>query len=190
MTDDPTRDARHDDNDNHERTGTTPDTQDSRLSPGLRSAMASVLAVLLVVSGGVALWSYLRLDEAQEELDARADVARVAEQFAVEVNNYDSESIDGYRSSVSRLLSTKFRAEFDKAMQDIVAQVEEAQMDSKGEVLASGVATLDDDSARVLVVADAGVKTVFDERQRHFRWEVALVKVDGAWLVDDFTPVA
>ena len=61
---------------------------------------------------------------------------------------------------------------------------------SQGEVLASGVATLDDDSARVLVVADANVKTVFDERQRHFRWEVSLVKVDGEWLVDDFTPVA
>jgi Mce-associated membrane protein len=187
LTDDPTRDARHDD-DSHEPPGTT--TRVSRTSPSLRTVMAATLAVLLVVAGGVAVWSYLRLDDAQSRLDARADVARVAEQFAVEVNNYDSESIDGYRSSVSRLLSTKFRAEFDKAMQDIVAQVQEAEMESEGEVLASGVATIDDDSARVLVVADAAVKTVFDDRQRHFRWEVALVKVDGEWLVDDFTPVA
>jgi hypothetical protein len=63
-------------------------------------------------------------------------------------------------------------------------------MDSQGKVLASGVATVDQDSARVLVAADADVKTVFDNRQRHFRWEVSLVKVDGRWLVDDFTPVA
>jgi hypothetical protein len=57
-------------------------------------------------------------------------------------------------------------------------------------VLASGVASIDQDSAEVLVVADADVKTVFDTRQRHFRWEISLVKVDGTWLVDDFTPVA
>ena len=51
------------------------------------------------------------------------------------------------------------------------------------------MATLDDDSARVLVVADAAVESVADARQRHFRWEISLVKVDGEWLVDDFAPV-
>ena len=35
-------------------------------------------------------------------------------------------------------------------------------MTSKGEVLASAVASLDPDSAQVLVVSDANVKTVFD----------------------------
>jgi hypothetical protein len=152
--------------------------------------MAVVLALLLVVAVAVGIWGFTRLDAAESELDARADVVRVAEQFAVSVNNYDSASVDDYKAGVSGLLSTKFRGEFDSAMDDILAQVQEAQMQSEGEVLASGVATLDDDSARVLVVADANVKTVIDERQRHFRWEISLVKVDGEWLVDDFKPVA
>jgi hypothetical protein len=152
--------------------------------------MVAVLALLLVVAVVAGIWGFTRLRSAESALDDRADVVRVAEQFAVSVNNYDSASIDGYKSSVGELLSTKFSAEFDKAMEDIVVQVQEAQMQSDGEVLASGVATLDDDSARVLVVADAAVKTVFDDRTRHFRWEVSLVKVDGEWLVDDFTPVA
>jgi hypothetical protein len=39
------------------------------------------------------------------------------------------------------------------------------------------------------VVADANVKTVFDNRARHFRWDVSLRKVGGRWLVDDFSPV-
>ncbi|HSE10377.1 MAG TPA: hypothetical protein VLB29_17070 [Nocardioidaceae bacterium] len=152
--------------------------------------MAAVLVLLLVVAVAAGVWGFTKLRSAEATLDDRADVVRVAEQFAVSVNNYDASSIDDYKSSVGELLSTKFSAEFDKAMQDIVAQVQEAQMESNGEVLASGVATIDNDSARVLVVADAAVKTVFDDRDRHFRWEVSLVKVDGEWLVDDFTPVA
>lgn len=152
--------------------------------------MAAVLVLLLVAAVAAGIWGFARLSSAEKEIDARADVVRVAEQFAVAVNNFDSNSVDDYRSTVSGLLSTKFRGEYDKAMEDIVTSVQEAEMESEGEVLASGVATIDDDSARVLVVSDATVKTVFDERQRHFRWEVSLVKVEGKWLVDDFTPVA
>lgn len=162
-------------------------------APPFAVVMAAVLAVLFVVglvSAAAGWWVSREPSEAVARLEQRADVVRVAEQFAVTVNNYDSESVDDYKSTVSELLSTKFKTEFDKAMEDIVVQVEEAQMSSKGTVLATGVAALEDDSARVLVVSDATVKTVFDERQRHFRWEVSLVKVDGEWLVDDFTPVA
>lgn len=156
----------------------------------LRAGVIGVLVLLLVAAVAVGAWSWTRYADAESALDARADVVRAAERFTVQVNQYDDESVEDYKASVSEMLSTKFRAEFDQAMEDIVGQVQEAEMDSEGTVLASGVATIDDDSARVLVVADALVKTVFDERQRHFRWEVSLVKVDGEWLVDDFTPVA
>jgi hypothetical protein len=154
--------------------------------------MAAVLVLLLVAAVAAGIWGFARLSSAEKEIDARADVVRVAEQFAVAVNNYDSESLDEYKSSVGELLSTKFRVDYDKAMEEIVGQAQQAQMESEGEVLASGVATLDSDSARVLVVSDATVTTALQEEgiQRHFRWEVSLVKVDGEWLVDDFTPVA
>jgi len=173
----------------------TEDSSTPHPPTGSRSARTAVVAVLvavlvlLLVPAAAAVWGYTRLSAVEDRLDARADVQRVAEQFAVAVNNYDASSVDGYRSSVGQLLSTKFQGEFDQAMEDIVTQVQQAEMSSEGEVLSSGVATVDDDSARVLVVADATVKTVYDERQRHFRWEVSLVKVDGEWLVDDFTPV-
>lgn len=154
--------------------------------------MAAVLVLLLVAAVAVGTWGYTRLRSTETQLDARADVTRVAEQFTVAVNNYDTASADRYKADVSKLLSTKFKADFDKAMQDIVTQIQGAKMKSDGKVLASGVASLDDDSARVLVVADADVTTAFDQQglQRHFRWEVSLVKVDGRWLVDDFRPVA
>jgi Mce-associated membrane protein len=160
------------------------------LSRRLRHIMAGVLAGLLVVAGVAVAVFLVRLGDAGADIDTRSDVARVAERFAVEVNNYDAGSVDDYQSTVGDMLSAKFRGEFEKAMQDIVSSVKQTQMKSDGEVLASGVASLDDDSARVLVVADAEVDTTAGKRVRHFRWEVSLVKVDGSWLVDDFTPVA
>jgi Mce-associated membrane protein len=75
-------------------------------------------------------------------------------------------------------------------MGDIVTSVQKAKMTSRGQVLASAVSGIDQDSATVLVVADAKVKTVFDTRARHFRWKVSLVKVNDRWLVDDFQPIS
>lgn len=166
------------------------DARDPRLSPALRLGIAAVLGLLLVLSVVVGALSFADVSAADERADARKQVVRVAERFTAEVNDYDTKSIDGYVDTVSPMLSTKFRGEFEKAMKDIVTSVKEAQMSSTGSVLASGVTSVDQDSARVLVVADARVKTVFDTRKRHFRWQVSLVKVDGTWLVDDFSPVA
>ncbi len=151
---------------------------------GLLALLAAVALVLEVV--------VLRPDYAAAEADqrARADVVRVAERFTAQVNNYKVKSIDHYRASITPMLSPKFKGEFDKAMKNIVSSVKQAKMTSKGQVLTSAVASVDPDSAQVLVVADSSVKTVFDTRVRHFRWQVALVKIDGHWLVDNFTPVS
>lgn len=159
-------------------------------SPGLRIAMVALLALLLVASVVAMTVGIVKYRSTNEQLHARAQVVRAAEQFAVAANNYGPESVDKYQSSVDALMSTKFKAQFDKVMQQVLPQVQQYKMTSQGRVLAAGVSTIDADSAKVLVVADADVKTSYDQRQRHFRWEVSLVKVDGRWLVDDFNPVA
>ena len=113
-----------------------------------------------------------------------------AERFTVEVNNYDAADVDTLKGRVGPLLTTRFRTDFEKSIDDLLVQIEEAQLKSEGEVLKSAVASVDADSATVLVVADASTESVFDRRARHFRWEIELDKVDGEWLVDNFTPVA
>jgi hypothetical protein len=174
------------------RPGAEPDaTPDHR---GLRWGIAAFLALVAVLAIVALVVEVTSLRPKSEQLDAdrqaRSDVVRAAERFSVQVNNYDVASVDDYQASITPLLSPKFKGEFEKAMTDIVASVKQAKMSSKGEVLSSAVASLDPDSAQVLVVSDANVKTVFDARARHFRWEVSLVKIDGKWLVDNFTPVA
>lgn len=171
-----------------------PDAEQRSSRSGLRWALTGLFALLAVLAV-VALVLEVAVvrpqaQEAQRDRDARAAVVRAAERFTVQVNNYEVSSIDSYQKSITPMLSPKFKGEFEKAMTDIVSSVKEAKMTSKGQVLTSGVASLDPDSAQVLVVSDANVKTVFDARARHFRWEVDLVKIDGRWKVDNFTPVA
>jgi Mce-associated membrane protein len=167
---------------------------DARPHSRLRWALTAVLALVVVLAVVALLLEVTTLRSRHERLEAdqaaRSDVVRAAERFAVQVNNYDVSSVDRYQTTITPLLSPKFKAEFEKAMTDIVTSVKQAKMTSKGDVLASAVASVDPDSAQVLVVSDASVKTVFDTRARHFRWEVSLVKIDGKWLVDNFTPVA
>ena len=162
--------------------------------PGLRWGLLAVLSVLLVAALVVLVLEVVSLRPRFQQVAAdradRSDVVRVAERFSVQVNNYDVGSVDHYQASITPMLSPKFKDEFDKAMTDIVTSVKQAKMSSKGQVLTSAVASIDPDSAQVLVVSDANVKTVFDTRARHFRWEIALVKIHGRWLVDNFTPVA
>ena len=186
MTDDTTQDP-----------GAAPRPHDDHAGDGrsrLRWGITAFLAVVAVVAVVALVLELTMLRPRSEEVSSaqqsRSDVTAAAERFAVQVNNYDVSSVDDYQASITPLLSPKFKGEFDKAMTDIVQSVKQAKMSSKGEVLTSAVASLDPDSAQVLVVSDANVKTVFDTRARHFRWEVSLVKIDGKWLVDNFTPVA
>lgn len=157
-----------------------------RLTVGL--AVVAVLATATVVAEVVALRP--RAEAAAADVRDRAAVVRVAEGFAARVNTYDAASVDDYRDAVTPLLSPSFADDFDSAMTDLVSSVRQARMSSRGEVRSSAVESLDPDSASVLVVSDAAVRTVFDTRARHFRWQVSLVRFDGRWLVDDFTPVA
>jgi hypothetical protein len=163
------------------------------MSPRLSWGITAVLSFLVVAALVLLVLevAVLRPDHAEAVADeqARADVTRVAERFTAEVNNYDVGSIDRYEGSITPMLSPKFKGEFDKAMQDIVVAVKQSQLTSKGQVLASAVASVDPDSAQVLVVADANAKSVTGTRIRHFRWQVSLVKLDGKWLIDNFSPV-
>lgn len=165
----------------------------SGMSPRLTRWVAAFLALVCLVALIVVALDVVALrpkyDDTMTAQQDRASVVRVAERFTVEVNNYNVGSIDQYQQRITPLLTTKFQGEFSQAMQDIVSSVKQAKMNSKGQVLASGVESVDPDSAHVLVVADANVKTVFDNRARHFRWDVSLRKVGGRWLVDDFSPV-
>lgn len=154
-----------------------------------RTLVAAVL-VLVILAGAVAIAVLVhRRGEIESALDARADAARAAERFVVQFNTYQPDQVKDYTKTLDDLLSTSAQTAFSNRIEDITTLITQTKLSSKGDVLASGVASVDRDSARVLVVADAETDSVAGATQRHFRWEIDLVKVDGAWLVDDFSPV-
>ena len=168
--------------------------------PRVRPRLATALAVLCVLAlvGGLVLFFWLqdRTEERVAAAENRAEVVEAAEQFTEVWNTFRPSDAETYVERVSPLLSTKFRTEFENAAEDVVAGITQGRLLSKGIVLEDGdgvpligVASMDADSAEVLVVADARRIANRQRVLRHWRWQVSLVKVDGQWLVDDFKEV-
>ncbi len=123
------------------------------------------------------------------------------EQFMLRMGSYGPDLLDDqgampdYRSGVKEIITPKFATSFDKeagAAEQLVAQ---AGVSRVPDVFATGVSSLDEDSARTLVAGSfTDTYTVKDKTVPQepipFRIEVSLVKIDGKWLVDDFNPVS
>jgi Mce-associated membrane protein len=120
---------------------------------------------------------------------ARREASATAEQFALRMDDISGSNFDGYVKRINQLLTTKAKAKNSKTFDVIRKSYTAAKVQGTGKVLISGIADLDSDSATVLVAHDASVKTTEGNLQHHYRWNVDLVKVDGKWLVDNFTPV-
>jgi hypothetical protein len=161
---------------------------------------AVLLAVILAASATAAtLWA-TRGGSAGDTQAGREEVMAQTEQFMLRMGTYgpdlldDSGEMPDYRAGVKEVITPKFAASFDKeagAAEQLVAQ---AGVSRVPDVFATGVSSLDEDSARTLVAGSfkdsytVKGKTV-DQEPIPFRIEVSLVRIDGKWLVDDFSPV-
>ena len=167
-----------------------------------RRALLGMLAGALLASTVVLGW--LAVGRAGDGTDVQAERETVmsrAEQFLLRVNSYgpdlldDSGQMPEYRSGVRELISAKLATSFDQSVTIAEQLVEQAGVKRSAQVFATGVSTIDADSARVIVAGE--IDQSYETRQggepvtqeSPFRIEVSLVKVDGSWLVDDYDPV-
>jgi len=172
--------------------------------PGARPAslpnVATVLAILCAIGLGGALWLGMwlnnRSDEISESDQDRADVVAAAQRFTETWNTFKPNQVSQYVNEVSPLLTTKFRSQFNDASQDVIQGIQQQQLSSRGKVLTDGddiplvgIASIDPDSAEVLVVSDARRVAGGQAVLRHWRWQISFDKVDGKWLVDSFKEV-
>lgn len=137
------------------------------------------------------------LGETQSERDAAMSQAR---QFMLRMGTYGPDQLEKgklpeYRELVTEVITPKFATSFEKSVTTAEQIVAQSGVAREAEVFATGVTTMDDDSATVLV---AGSFTdAYPNRKGEpepqppvpFRMEVTMVKTGGEWLVDDFTPV-
>lgn len=175
--------------------GDRPGDQGTAL-PNLATVLAIVCVLALIATVWVGLWLKHRSDEAAQADQDRADVVAAAQRFTETWNTFKPKQVSQYINQVSPLLTTKFRTQFNNAAQDVIRGIQQQRLSSQGKVLTDGegtplvgIATIDPDSAEVLVASDARRVSGGQAVLRHWRWQISLDKVDGKWLVDSFKEV-
>ena len=165
-----------------------------------RPRLATALAVLcvLALAGGIVAGVWMKRESSTITADdtERAELVQAAQRFTATWNTIDPKDAQGYVDKVSPLLSTKFRKEFTDTQQDVIGGITQLGLSSKGKVLNDeagiplvGIADVDSDSAKVLVVSDSQRVSGGQPVLRHWRWELSMVRVKGQWLVDDLKAV-
>jgi hypothetical protein len=169
-----------------------------------RVALLGVLVVALLASAGTLVWLLAgRRGEADDLQREREAVMAQSEQFMLRVNTYGPDLLDdqgqmpSYRKLVQEVITAKFETSFANGVSAAEQTVSQAGVARAAKVFAVGVSTIDADSATALVAGSFTNsypqgkdkdKRVSDN-PAPFRVEVTLVKTDGKWLVDDFSPV-
>ncbi len=152
-------------------------------------AVGVVLVLLLLTAGLVGYRSWDQVQAAEADQQRRDEAAQAASQFVHDVNSYSYRDMDGHRDRMLAQTTGTVEEEFEKQFKSLSELAQATKLTSTGSVLRTGIATVDTDSATVLVVADATAHSTLQTRERFFRAEVSMVQADGDWLVDDFTPI-
>lgn len=183
----------------------TPPSVDPARSQPFRLVLAAALVAVILAATATAITLFVTGDggkggESGDTQAGREEVMAQTEQFMLRMGTYgpdlldDSGAMPDYRTAVKEVITPKFAASFEEqagAAEQLVAQAGVARVP---DVFATGVSSLDEDSARTLVAGSFSDsytlkgKTV-DQEPIPFRIELSLVKIDGEWLVDDFSPV-
>ena len=185
----------------------TGDPARGRSAP-FRLALLVVLVVLLLVSAGVLVWLLAdRRGTADTQQAEREKVMSQTEQFVLRLNTYGPDDLDdqghlsAYQDQVDEVITPKFASDFESSGLPLAEQtVKQAGYGRSAEVFGVGVQSIDSDSAVAIVAG--GLTSSYpdpkhpDDSARRtsgpedvLRWEVDLVKTDGSWLVDGYSPV-
>lgn len=179
------------------------------MTPRIRTLAAALLALVVVVCLGLVVWlstgSRAEADGGLTLPDEREQVMSLTSQFVKRLGTYSPDMLDesgqmpDYRAQVREVITPKFAADFDKEVATAEQLVAQGGITRSADVFATAVSSVDDDSARVLVAGaftdsytqGEGKKAqTVDQEPLPFRFTVDLVRIEGDWLVDDFTPVS
>lgn len=184
-------------------------TRAGRRSGGaFRVVLLGVLVLALLAGAGVLVWLLAdRRGEADAVQEQREAVMSTTSQFVLRLNTYGPDLLDdqgkltAYQKQVTAVITPKFASDFEKSGLPIAqSTVSGAGYGRVAKVLGTGVESIDDDSATVIVAATFTSSYPDPKHPKNdakrinadadvLRWEVDLVKNDGHWLVDGYTPV-
>lgn len=187
--------AREDEVDEQEADSPAPIERVRRgVPPRVRRIGAVVLAVLLLISGGVATWLYFKQYRPDQQTDAGVvqAVTGAASDGTRALLSYAADSLDNDFAAAKSHLGGDFLSYYDQFSKQSIAPVaKQKSMKSTAKVTGAAVSELHPDSAVVLVFVDR-VTTTKDSPQPSVAVTSVLVgmsRINGNWLITKFTPV-
>lgn len=148
--------------------------------------LAGLLVLLVVlVAGGVVLGTrWAQASETEDRYDAVLAAARAE---AIAFTTLDHRTVEEDTQRVLDGATGAFERQFRSSLDQLTALATENESVSTGKVLSAGVVSADQDSARVIVVADSTVSNVNTPapQPRHYRIQLDLVRRGDTWLTSD-----
>ncbi|MGP4000569.1 hypothetical protein [Streptomyces sp. 8N706] len=155
----------------------------SRRSKAVPVVLAVSAAVLAALAGYLGVQTY---QDNQEE-QRNEDILAAARQSALNFTSLDYRRYDQDSDNVLKGATGEFKKQFAAQTKELTKLVGENKSVSEGQVLEAGIARADDQSARVLVVADSKVTNVAAPKgqARNYRLQLDLVLEDDRWLTSN-----
>jgi Mce-associated membrane protein len=190
----------------------SPDSATPHSPRSARHRTALLIAFVLVIVGCLASLGFLLVtksdaasgDAGDAPQAQREELMSQTQQFVIRVNTYGPSWLDEqnrmprYVSGVTELMTAKFAASFEQSVVIPESQVAQSGYGRSAQVYAVGVASMDPDSATVLVgfVRTDSYPKPRDPSKRvklpgnPERWAVELVRTEGEWLVDNYAVIS
>jgi Mce-associated membrane protein len=165
-----------------------------RLPPTLRRIISVILALLLLIAGGVATWLYFKQYRPDQQTDARVarTVVSAASDGTTALLSYSYDSLDKDFAAARSHLGGDFLTYYDQFTgQSAGPLATQKAMKATARVTGAALSELHPDWAVVLVFVDQ-VTTTKDSPQPSVAVSTALVhmtRVNGTWLITKFDPV-
>lgn len=155
-----------------------------RLRPRPRVLLAALLVAAVLGGAGYLGWEYFSL-RARET--AREQAMEAAGRFAADLSSYDFNKLRENFSGVTRNATPRFARQYQQVGDKLTELIKEHQAVSKGEVVASGVQSIEPERAVVVLFVDQTISNTNSPQPRidRNRMRMTLVRQDDRWLVDD-----
>nr|WP_254390130.1 DotI/IcmL family type IV secretion protein [Streptomyces sp. AC550_RSS872] len=153
----------------------------------MRRVLSVGLATATVVTTALTIWLSLGILDQREADHRRQNILAAARQSALNFTSLDYRHYARDSANVLSGATGDFKKQFAAQTKQLTQLVDQNKSVSEGQVLEAGIVRSDEDSARVLVVADSKVTNtaVPQGEARTYRLQLDLVHKDGRWLTSD-----
>lgn len=159
-----------------------------RLSTALLIVVSTVVALAV---GYFAFTHWQEFAEARERAADRETTLELAITEVTELTTLNAENLDDRLESLNSRLTGEFSQQFQAMYSTFASVVHEYGVSSDGTVHSAGLVSLGQDEAVVIVAVQAEVTGPEQEAaERSYRFEVAMVKQDSAWLISEMSFVS